>query len=53
MGFAAMDELAVLGAAAVLDQQHVGAARALQKQREQACQGASAPNHCGSAHVWD
>jgi hypothetical protein len=45
MSFSIVDQLPVLGAARVLDQEHVASARALKKQREQPCEGASAPNH--------
>jgi len=51
MSFSVVDQLSVLGAACVLDQEHVTAARTLQKQREHPCEGASAPNHCGSEQV--
>ena len=42
---AAVDQLTMLGASGMLDQEHVTSARALQKQSEQACEDASTPNH--------
>jgi len=41
----AVNQLTVLGAAAMLDQEHVAAARTLQHEREEGHQGASASNH--------
>lgn len=41
----AMNQLTVLSAAAVLDEEHVAAARTLQQEREQGRQGASTSNH--------
>ena len=42
---AAVDQLIMLGASGMLDQEHVTSARALQKQSEHACEDASTPNH--------
>jgi hypothetical protein len=41
----AMNQLTVFGAAAVLDEEHLAAARTLQQEREQCCQDASPSNH--------
>ena len=49
MPLAAVNQITVLGAARVLDQKHVTAARALQEQSEERCERANAPNHCRSA----
>ena len=48
MCIAVVDQLTMLGAPRVLDQDHVAAARPLEKQGQQACEDASAPNHWGS-----
>jgi hypothetical protein len=45
MRITSVDQLTVLRASAVLDQSHVAAARAPQKQSQEAYQDASAPNH--------
>ena len=45
MCVAVVDQLTMLGAPCVLDQKHVAAARPLEKQGQQACKDASAPNH--------
>jgi hypothetical protein len=45
MRITSVDQLTVLRASAVLDQKHVAAAQALQKQSQEAYQDASAPNH--------
>jgi len=45
MSVAVVDQLTMLGASRMLDQEHVAAARTLHKQRQQACKDASAPNH--------
>ena len=45
MRITSVDQLTVLRASAVLDQKHVAAARALQKQSQEAYQDASTPNH--------
>ena len=42
---AAVDQLIMLGASGMLDQEHVTSARALQKQAKQARKDASTPNH--------
>jgi len=42
---AAVDQLTMLGASGMLDQEHVTSARALQKHSEQACEDASTLNH--------
>ena len=47
MGFAPVHQLAVLGAAGVLDQEHVAAARTLQEQAQKPHKRARAPNHGG------
>jgi hypothetical protein len=41
----AMNQLTVLGAAAMLNEEHVAAARTLQQQGDQGRQGASTSNH--------
>lgn len=41
----AMDQLSVLDASAMLDQEHMAAARTLQDERKQRRQGASTSNH--------
>jgi len=45
MSVAVVDQLTMLGASRMLDQEHVAAARTLDKQSQQACEDASAPNH--------
>ena len=45
MSLTAVDQLTMLGASGMLDQEHVTSARALQKQSEQACEDASTPNY--------
>ena len=45
----AMDEVAVLGAARVLHEEHVAARRALKKQPDDGEQRTTVPNHCGTA----
>lgn len=45
MSIAAMDQLPVLGAAGMLDQEHMSTARTLENQRRQADQDANVPNH--------
>ena len=47
MGLASMHQLAVLGALRMLDQEHVTAARALQKQGQNSQQRTRVPDHCG------
>ena len=45
MSVAVVDQLTMLGASGMLDQEHVTSARALQKQSQEAYQDANAPNH--------
>jgi hypothetical protein len=45
MSVAIVGQLTMLGASRMLDQEHVAAARTLDKQSQQACEDASAPNH--------
>lgn len=45
MRIAAMDQLTVLGAAGMLNEEHVTATQTLENDRQYACQDTSAPNH--------
>lgn len=52
MRLAAVNQLAVLGAFRVLDQEHVAAARALKQESKETRKGTSPPDHCVSRRLW-